>query len=144
MKRFIQCVCIVLVIALVMPMTVLAAENVAPRASEFFMTDGCYLYQTSDTEFEIWFDVTGTGIMEQIGASVVKVQRSSDGVNWTSVKTFTKEAYPEMVGSNTGYNSCCLTYSGTKGYSYRAYIKFYAKKGNGSASLDRYTTPIKL
>lgn len=144
MKRFIRYICIVLVIAMVLPMHVFAAEDTAPRASEFFMTYGCYLYQTSDTEFEVWFDVTGLDIMDQIGASLVKVQRSTDGVNWTDVKSFTKESYPQMIDTGSGYHACGLPYTGSKGYSYRAYVKFYAKNSVGSASLGRYTTPIKL
>lgn len=125
-------------------MTVLAVEDPILRASEFFITDSCYLNQTSDTEFEVWFDVTGTDIMDEIGAKTIKVQRSSDGNSWITVKTFTKEDYPEMIDIDSGFHGCGLPYTGSKGYSYRALVYFYAKKGDNSASLSRYTYTIDL
>lgn len=144
MKKFTQCICVLLVIVFIFPTTVFAYENAEQRASEYFMSDSCYLHQTSETEFEVWFDVKGLDIMDEIGAKTVKVQRSSDGESWTTVKTFTKEDYPEMIDKNTGIHACGLSYTGSKGYSYRAQVYFYAKKGDNQASLSRYTSPIDL
>lgn len=143
MKKFVQFVCIILIFAFVLPMTVFSAEVSTRRASEFFMADSCYIQEISGSEFRVWFDVTGTRKMEEIGASVIIVQRSSDGSSWTDVKTYTKESYSQMVAYNTGAHSDYVTYSSaTSGYYYRAYVKFYARNDNGTATLHRYTTPI--
>lgn len=143
MKKFIQFICVILIFALVLPMTAFATEASTRRASEFFWTDSCYLQEMSSTEFRVWFDVTGTDIMDEIGTSVIIVQRSSDGSSWTDVKTYTKESYSQMVAYNTVQHSDYVTYSSAKsGYSYRACVKFYAKNSSGSAGLYRYTTPI--
>lgn len=144
MKKFTQGICILLIIALVFPMTAFASEIAEPRASNYFAAESCYLDKTSDTEFDVWFEATGVGTMDEIGASTVQIQRSTDGSNWTTVKTFSKASYSEMIDKNTTAHCCGLSYTGTKGYYYRAYVQFYAKKGTGSAVLDRYTSKIKL
>lgn len=144
MNKFARVVCVLLILAMVLPMTVMAAENVDPRASEFFMSDSCYLHKTSGTEFEVWFDVAGLRIMDEIGARTVKVQRSTDGESWTDMKTFRMADYPEMIGKGTAGHSCGLSYAATTGYYYRAYVVFYAKIGTSTATLGRYTSKLKM
>lgn len=144
MRKFIRSICLLLVAALVLPLQVFAAENSSPKASEYFAADSCYLYQTSATSFEVWFDVSAVGMMDEVGAKTVKVQRSTDGTNWTDVKTFSSSSYSQMIDYNTGAHACGLPYTATKGYYYRAYVQFYAKKGSGSATLSRYTSKIRL
>lgn len=141
MKKFTKLICLLVIIALLIPMSVSATED---RASLYFAADSCYLYKTSSTSFQVWFDVTGVDGMDELGTSVIKVQRSSDGSTWTDMKTYTKESYPSMTDTNTGHHGGYVTYSGSAGYYYRAYVKFYAKKGTGSAALDRYTSKLKL
>lgn len=144
MRKLTQGICVILLFAFLLPVTAYAATDTTERASAYFTADSCYLYQTSSTKFDICFDVTGTGMMDEIGAKSVKLQRSSDGVNWTTMKTFTKDSYPDMVDTNTSFHAWEYSYTGSAGYSYRAVVQFYAKKGTGSASLTRYTTPLDL
>lgn len=139
--RFTRLICFLLIISLVLPVTAFAAED---RASNYFATDSCYLYKTSSTSFQVWFDVTSVGGMDELGTSVITVQRSSDGSAWTDMKTYTKESYSQMITTNAVTHSGYVTYTGTAGYYYRAYIKFYAKKGSGSATLGRYTSKMWL
>lgn len=141
MKKFTCLICIILIVSLVLPTAALAAED---RASEYFAADSCYLYKTSSTSFQVWFDVTSVAGMDELGTSVIKVQRSSDGSTWTDMKTYTKESYSQMIATNTVTHSGYVTYTGAAGYYYRAYVKFYAKKGSGSASLPRYTSKMWL
>lgn len=144
MKRFIRCVCLVLVVACLTTNLAFAAENVEPRASNFFWCSSVYLYQRSDRTFEVWFDVSAVHTMDELGASVIKVQRSADGENWTTMKTYTKESYSQMIRSNTQYHADCVTYTGTEGYYYRAYIELYAKDSSGTGYMDRYTSSLLL
>lgn len=60
------------------------------------------------------------------------------------MKTYTKESYTNLVASNTVAHSSYITYTGTSGYYYRAYILFYAKKGTGEAEYEYTTDSIKL
>lgn len=144
MKKLISSICVLLIIALVLPMTVLAAMDQVNRASDYFMMDGCFLSKNSSTEFDVWFDVTGVDGMDEIGVKSIKIQRSSDGSTWTDMKTYTKEAYPNLIAKNTAFHDGCVTYTATAGYYYRAYVVFYAKNGTGSATLGRYTSKLKM
>lgn len=144
MRKIIQYVSILLIVAFVFVIPASAAEDVNPKASNYFAATSQYLYKTSDTEFQIWYDASGVNVMDEIGASSIKVQRSEDGSSWTTVKTYTKDSYPEMVSKNTGFHSGHFTYSASKGYYYRAYVIFYAKKGTGTGTLGYYTSNMKL
>lgn len=133
MKRFIQCVCLILVLAtfLVVPA---AAEEISPWASNYFGSHRGYLWWTSSTSFQAEFYVTAVGTMDELGVSEIKIQRSSDDVNWETVAT-----YGKMVATNTASHGSYVTYSSaSSSYSYRAYIKFYAKKGTGTATYEYY------
>lgn len=135
MKRFLTLISLLLVVSLLLPMTASASEMSTRRASDYFAADSCYLQKVSSTELRVWFDVTGLAIMEEIGTSVIIVQRSSDGSKWEDMKTYTKENYPEMIAYNTGVHADYVTYSATPGYYYRAYVRFYAKRVRPQAQL---------
>ena len=145
MKRFIQIVSLCLVLSLVLAMPAAAAEPGA-RASYYFHSFSCYLWKTSSTQFQVWFDVTGTHTMDEIGTSVIKVQRSSDNCSTCStVKTYNMSDYSNMTAVNVGRYADCVTYSGASaGYKYRAYVDFYAEDGEGSATYIAYTSAITM
>ena len=86
MKRFLRCTCLLLVLATVLSIPAFAAEASEPRSSSFFLRSSVYLCNVSGKSFEAWFSVTGVGTMDVIGAKTIKIQRSSDGTNWTTVK----------------------------------------------------------
>lgn len=144
MKQLSKYICFVLIAAMILTTPAYAAEVSTPRASNYFLSSCVYLYKISDTKFEVWFEVAALGIMDEVGASVIKVQRSSDGENWTTMKTYTKETYSQMICENTGTHTDCVSYTGTQGYYYRAYIILYAKNSSGTGELYRYTSPIRL
>lgn len=144
MKRFIRSTCFVLAVVLLLSIPAFAAETAEPRASYFFISSSTFLCNVSGTSFEAWFDVTATGRMEELGVSFIKIQRSSDGVNWTTVRTFSKEDYPNLLKYNTINHSDGISYTGTRGYYYRAYIQLYAKNDTGIGKMDRYTSYIYI
>lgn len=144
MRRFIRCTSLVLAAVLLLSIPVLAVEGTEPRASYYFGSYSTFLCNVSGASFEAWFDVTGTGIMDEIGVNFIKIQRSPDGVNWTTMRTFSKESYPHFLDYDTVYHTAGISYTGTRGFYYRAYIQLYAKKGNGYGELDRYTSYIYI
>ena len=145
MKRLLQIVSLCLILSMVLAIPAMAAETGA-RASNYFHSYSCYLWKTSSTEFQVWFDVTGKRTMDELGTSVIKVQRSSDnGATWSTVKTYTKANYSNMICENTIRHADCVTYSGASaGYKYRAYVEFYAMDGEGSAIYIDYTSSITM
>lgn len=141
MKKVNRILCFVLSIIMLISVQV-CAEEATPRASNYFSRYTAYLYQTSSTTFEVWFDVVATGRMDELGASVIKVQRSTDGTNWYTVRTYTKEMYSQMICENTSAHADCVSYTMESGFYYRAYVQFYAKKGTGTGYLSYYTARL--
>ena len=144
MRRFIRCVSLIMIAAILLAVPVSAAENGDARASSYFACSSVYLYKTSALTFRAWFDVTGLDIMQEIGARTIKIQRSEDGESWIDVKIFSRADYSTMICANTARHASYVTYTGTPGYYYRAYIVLYAKDSNGSGEWYRYTSPIQL
>lgn len=137
MKRLIQCVCLVLVLVTILVIPV-SAEQISPWSSRYFSSFDAYLYYTSSTLFQVWFEVAGTGIMDEIGVSVIEVQQSTDGTNWETVTTYYKENNPNMIARNTGAHSGYVSHAKISGYSYRAYVRFYAKNSSGTGVYGYY------
>lgn len=134
MKRLTRLVCLILIMSMVLAVPAMAAE----RASKYFGSHSCYLWNVSSTSFEVWFDVTATGGMDTLGASEIKIQRSSDRVNWTTVQT-----YYDIYEYNTSEAGGHVTFGGREaGYYYRAKVTFYAEKGNGVAEYTDYTSSV--
>lgn len=144
MKRISRIICILMATVMLLTVPAAAAENVEPRASSFFMSSDVYLYQTSSTKFEAWFEVTALGIMDKVGASEIKIQESSDDENWTTVKTCTMDSYSNLIDENSGAHASYVTYTGTTGKYYRAKITLYAENSTGTGTWIRYTTSIQL
>lgn len=142
MKRLLQCISLLLVMAMLMTIPAFAAG--APKASYYFTRLSTYLEKTSGTTFDVWFDVTATGIMDEVGVSSIKIQRSSDKSSWTTVKTFLKENYSQMTDDNTAAHADCVTYTGTTGYYYRAKVTFYAENSSGTGEYVMYTSTISV
>lgn len=144
MKRFIQCVSLIVVAVIIFAIPVSAAEPVTPKASYYFTASSTYLWKESSTTFQVWFDITATGGMDELGASAITVQKSTDGVNWTTMYTYTKELYPHLIAKNTGTHDGYVTYTGTPGCRYRALVTYYAKNSRGTGEVFEYTSSIVL
>lgn len=144
MKRFVKLICVILAIATIAAVPVSAETEASTRASDFFAAISTYIYQTTDTKFQVWFDLVTVEGMDELGASSIKVQRSADGTNWTTMFTYLPEYYPQMIDTNSGSHAAYVPYHGTEGYYYRALVTFYAAKGNGIGKLDRYTQTVYL
>ena len=137
-------VSLLLAVVIILAIPAAALENENARASSFFMSSDVYLYKTSSTKFQAWFEVTALGRMEKLGASEIKIQESSDGENWTTVKTCTMANYSNLICENTGLHGSYVSYTGTAGRYYRAKITLYAKDGTDTGTWIRYTSSIQL
>lgn len=139
MKRFLRCVCLILVMATIMTIPAMAAETVEPRSSQYFSSFDAYLHWTSSTTFQVWFDVTGTGVMSEIGVSEIEIQRKpTNGSSWEAVATYTKAGTPSLIAKNTGTHASYVSGTKASGYTYRAYVVFYAKNSSGTAYYGYY------
>ena len=137
MKRFIRLVCLLLVFASLASFPAYAQEN-SSRASSYLSSYRAYCTKTSSTTGVVSFQVIGAGQMEEIGAKTIKVQYSSDQVNWTTAKTFRSSSYSSMIDYNTGMHGAELSCTVPSGKYYRAEVTFYAAKDGGFG--ERYYT----
>ena len=145
MKRFFQILSLILIFAMVFSTTAFAAEVPTSRASDFFMASSVYFWHSSGSQYQIWFDVTAVDSMDELGAREIKVQRSTDLVNWTTVKTYTKSSYPQMITtSGTVRYANYVTYYPADGYAYRAIVELHAKNSTGSAYMTEITATLDL
>ena len=132
MKRFVKCLCLILAMSfcLVIPA---AAEEAAPYGSSYFSSRDAYLWRTSSTSCQAWFEITATRGMAELGADYIEIERSSDGVNWSYVTTFDSSDYSNMIANNTSDHCSYVTFSEMEpGYQYRMYVNLYAKDSTGN------------
>lgn len=146
MKRIVRTVCVILVLSMMLVIPAQAETIVEPRGSAFFSSYVAYLYKTSSTSFQIWFDVdSNAAMMDELGASEIALYRSSDQQNWTKVKTYYMDDYPVMIDTYSFSYVDYVTYSNAwSGYYYYARVTFYAKNSTGVGERDYYTTILKM
>lgn len=128
-------IALILVFALIAPCSVSAAtpENIQPYASKYLSVYSAYVYVTSSGEVQVWFDVMGTGDMDEIGALSIILYESSDGTNWTRVKSFLHESTEDMLFEDDYYVSSHVSWAnGSTSKQYKAYVCVWAgKNGTG-------------
>ena len=144
MKRYVRFICLTLVFAMALALPV-AAESVNQRASNYFATYGAYFDHVSGNNYEIWFDVTAVGWMDELGVKSITLKRSTDEVNWSTVGTYSMSDYSQMVNKNgavthVGNVDCTCV----PGYYYVAFVELYAKDGNSTATMTIWTTTLDL
>ena len=139
MKRFIRCICILLVITMFMVIPALAEGEQNSRASAYFTMSSVYLSTVTGNTFKVWFDVTATCVMDELGASVIIVQRyDADSDSWVSVRSFYPSTYRQMIDYDQVTHAASVTYTGASGFEYRAYVELYAKNSSGEGYMPEY------
>ena len=139
MKKFIRTTCVI--VALVILLTVpVSAAGTTIRSNPYIAIYSSYFARTSSMyQFQVWFEVTGTNTMDKIGVSEIIIQRrDSEEDDWSTLKTFLPEDYPNMIITNALGHDSYVTYTAPPGYYYRAIVTFYAKKGNGTTEIFDY------
>ena len=122
---------LLLVLVLVCPVTANAVES---RASDYLASYSAYVYPAGWGKVQVWFNVTGTNDMDEIGALEIQLYESKDNETWTWVKTFQFSDYSGMLGYNDYYHSGHIEYNGTIGRYYKAYVCVWAgKNGDGDS-----------
>ena len=108
---------LLLVFSLLVPVCAQAAETVSvqPRASFYLDSYGAYVYLPGNGQVQVYFDVTGTGYMDELGALSISIYESTDGVNWTWKDTFRHDLTPGMLSYNDDFHTGHVTYNGVVG-----------------------------
>ena len=134
----IRIITFLVVIALIIPMN--ASALVQPRASDYLSTYNAYVYLPGTGEVRVYFNVDGTGYMDELGALSIAIYESTDGTNWTWKKTFTPDSTPGMLSYNDDYHSGYVSYSGVAGRYYKAYVCIWGGKDGKGDTRYFYTS----
>lgn len=133
-KIFINLVVLVLVSAMCCSFPVSAAVStpVQPYASNYLTSYSTYICAMGGGEIQIWFEVMGTGTMDELGVLSIMLYESSDNTNWEYVDTFLHEDYESMLAEDDYFYCSYVPYDGTARKYYKAYVCIWAgKNGNG-------------
>ena len=120
------------------------AIAVEPRASNFIESQGSSLTRTTGTKFDIYFTVNAGQMLDEIGVFMIQLTKSTDQQTWYREEVFYCYDYPEFLCENACGHAGTLTYTGTRGYYYRANIVFYAKDGSETERTSMYTNTIYI
>lgn len=140
----VKLIAIALVISLCTPIGVQAAvpETVQPMASAYLMDYTAYICAMGDGDLEIWWEVTATRTLADVGVLSVYLYESTDNVNWGWVKTFQFTQYPNMLWHNDCFCVDHVDYDGVPGRYYKAYVHIWAGPEDGGDG--RYIwTPVE-
>ena len=135
----IRIISFLIVCALMLPGTALAttADGAQPYASKYLTSYSAYVYVTSNGQVQVWFDVAGTGVMDEIGTLTIKLYESTNGTTWTRVETFLHDSTPGMLFYGDDYISSNVSWSGgSTSKQYKAYVCVWA--GKNGAGDTRY------
>ena len=146
MNRTIKNIAFILAVIMILATPVFAAEENAPqpRESATLQEYAAFLHVPSGNQIQLWFDVIGTRRLDQVGSTRIIIQCSSDGVGWTTMKTYNYTSYSNMMATNA-YDHCSyVTYYGTYNCYYRAYVTIQGTLGTESSTRYIYTDTIKL
>ena len=127
-------VALCLVFALLTPVAVYAAEDtpITPYASYYLDTYNTYIYRVgTNGEIHVWFDVMGTGDMDEIGVLSIELYEVSSTGQETWIKTFLHEDYASMLATDDWCHASYVSYQGSTTKNYKAYVCIWAGK-NGS------------
>lgn len=136
---------IVLVLSLVIPMHALAAtpENIQPCASNYLTSYNTYICAMGGGEIQIWFEVMGTGYMDEIGTLSIKLYESTDNTNWTLVETFLHEDNETMLIEDDYWHMDYVPYDGVARRYYKAYVCIWAGKNGSGDTRYMWATSVR-
>lgn len=147
-KSVVRLVAVIMVMAMFLPVgtSVAAAESVQPRASLYLDAYSAYVYIADGGEVRVYFDVSGTGYMDELGALSIQIYEcdtnSSDINDWTWKKTFKHNTTSGMLSYDDDYHSGYVSYQGTAGKYYKAYVCVWGGK-NGDGDTRYFWTSAK-
>ena len=143
-SNLMRVIAFLLVVALTIPVGVNAAtvEQVQPMASNYLDSYNTYICAMGSGKLQIWYTVVGDTDMDEIGTLSIFLYESSNQTSWTRVKTFLHEDYSSMLAEDDWIHSSYVSYNGTAGKYYKAYVCIWAGK-NGSGDTRYMWTPVE-
>ena len=99
-KYFRSLLALLLVLIMAFPVCAVEANSVAPLASNYLDAYNTYICDLGGGEFQIWFEVCGIGLMDEIGTLSIRLYEVNSDGSLTWVKTFQHTSYSSMLEYN--------------------------------------------
>lgn len=137
-------VVLVIVTSLIIPIGsgAVIGEMPQPYASAYLDNYGAYVYLAGDGLVQVYFNVEGTGYMDELGVLSIKIYESLDKNAWTRMVTYTHDTTSGMLSYNDDYHSGHVDYQGVEGRYYKAYVCVWGGK-NGDGDTRYFWTSVK-
>lgn len=142
-KRYLRFLCFILSLIFLVPSSI-RAEAVNPRASMYIAVQSGGLVKTTGNNFEIRYSVSTGQLVDELGAFMIQLSKSTDQVTWYRAEVYYSYDYPEMMREDTITHSGYFTFTGQTGYYYKAIITFYASLDGVSERSSLYTNVIYI
>lgn len=131
-------------LVLPLPITAAAADDAAPRASDYLTSYNSYIYPAGWGKVQVWFTVTAADDMDDLGVLKIQLYESTDGgETWSWVTTYTHTSDTSLLGHDDYYYSGHVEYNGTIGRYYKAYVCIWAGRDGGGDTRYIWTQPKK-
>ena len=140
----VKLIAIILIVFLCAPIGVQAAvpETIQPMASAYLMAYSAYICPMGNGDLEIWFEVTGTRTLSDLGVLSIFLYESTNNSDFYWVDTFHYEDYNGMLAHNTSFCMNHVDYAGVPGRYYKAYVCIWG--GPADTGDARYIwTPVE-
>lgn len=124
-----------------------SASAVESRASYYLDSYTSYICAMGNGEIQIWFYVTGVDDWADIGALTIQLYESSTNTTsstWTWVETFQHYDNKQMLAHDTWHILECVSYQGTPGKYYKAYVTIWAGDEDNNGDTRYIWTPVEL
>lgn len=116
-------------VAMVFVMMLGLAAHAAERASNYISYKGGGIIATGNGGMVVEFSVTATGMMDELGASVIHIYNEDNDLEATI--RYTDPGCSDMMTTNDYSWDGEVYWEGVSGESYYAVITFYAKNSSG-------------
>lgn len=136
---------VIMIFTMYLPVGVNAATvgTAQPRASYYLDSYNAYVYPAGSGKVQVYFSVTGTDYMDELGVLSIKIYESTDNSTWTWKKTFTHDSTSGMLSYNDNYHSGHVDYQGVAGRYYRAYVCVWGGENGAGDTRYFYTSSKK-
>lgn len=144
MRSVFACFMAVIMMISIFPSNVEAAavEPIQPNASSYLSSYNAYVYLAGGGLVQVYFNVEGTGMMDELGALTIELYESTDKSNWTWVETFKHTLNEGMLAYNDFFYASHVDYQGVEGRYYKAYVCLWAGK-DGKGDTRYFWTNVK-
>lgn len=141
MKKSIRIFSLVCALMMLLSVGASAAEQ---RSSAYLSSYHASVYAYDDGEVTVFLSATGTGVMDEIGATKITLYEAVGNGLFRTAKVYTSDEYPDMLCSGPQYCKVAARYNGTSGNRYYAILKVYAADSTGSDTKTYTTSAITV